>query len=628
MTLWWLIVGCTADPSSVKGGDESEVVASEDTGDTADTGPPDPEPEGDGAFLAGELRPPFQHGNAIWAGVALLDFDGDGWLDIYLTNGESHPNALYRNLGNGAFEDVAAAAGVDLMTRTGQVTSGDIDNDGDPDLVVGIECSLGTLSEDGNSLGDGGAIVFMNQGDGTFESMELALPEKIETRGVCPVSLELLDFNSDGFLDLFSSNGIDPDQVYPWKFGLAAPEANDFLVLGDGTGAFEHPVVMHADVAVDIFAGHEGRCDLGCATTTFTSLFFDVNGDQRIDRISGEGGRDLLVYLQEEDGELHYHPELAISGWGQWMGLALGDFDGDNDLDIYATNQGVSPLILGYDNIPTVVEPFWVNPFHSVFVREEGGPFEARYDWPTTAEHTLAADDFVPFGEEGTDVAWHGDWYPVDNLQRYAWGWAAVPLDVDADGWTDVAFNGNNCSAPMSIIWDEQNGAGPGGLLRNDAGAGFVDVTFDYMIPNVDALGRYQDGRGLAVGDLNNDGYADLVFANRSYNPTQYDPLAQEVGTPHVWLSKPREGHWLRVDPVGTSSNRDAIGALVDVDLGDRHILRVLGAGGATNSSSERTVLFGTADVREVNVMVTFPSGQIVVLEDVATDQAITVVEP
>jgi hypothetical protein len=632
MKLWLLIAGCgggteakiglqdTADPST---------VAAQDTAAPQDTGEPPPTLAQGVAFYSAELRPPFAHGNAAWAGVALLDYDQDGWLDIYFTNGESNPNALYRNLGNGAFEDVAAAAGVDLMSRTGQVAAGDIDNDGDPDMVVGIECSLGTLSEDGSSLGDGGIFVLLNAGDGRFESSRLSLPSEIAARGMCPVSLALVDYNNDGWLDLSASNGIDPDQVYPWKFGLTAPEANDFLLLGDGMGGFSNPISIVTPTHTEISVPDIGdRCALGCATTTFVSSYLDLNDDGRLDRISGEGGRSLLVYLQDEAGVLRYQPEATISGVGQWMGLALADFDGDADLDIYATNQGISPLILGYDNIPPVVDPVWVNPFHSLFQQNAAGIFVEHYDWPTLAEHALAADDYRTFYDPAVGEEVHGQWFPLENLQRYSWGWAAVALDVDADGWTDVAFNGNNCSAPMSIVWDESKGAGPGGLLRNAAGTGFVDITFDYEIPNTDELGRYQDGRGLAVGDLNNDGYPDLVYANRSYNPTQYDPLAQEPGVPKVWLSKPRDGHWLRIDLVGTRSNKDAIGALVDVDLGAHHVLSVLGGSGATNSSSERTVLVGTGNVSTVDVVVTFPSGQVVRKTAVAVDQRITVEEP
>jgi hypothetical protein len=228
----------------------------------------------------------------------------------------------------------------------------------------------------------------------------------------------------------------------------------------------------------------------------------------------------------------------------------------------------------------------------------------------------------------GPDAAIFAHWFPLEGLRRLPWAWGAVALDADLDGWTDVAFTGNNCAAPMAIIWDEERGAGPGGLLLNQAGLSFRDAIHDWEIPNVDTEGRYQDGRGIATGDLNNDGVADLVFMNRSYNPTQSDPLAQEHGVPHLWLSKPRDGHWLRIDLQGTASNRDAIGAQVSVDLGDRVVTNVLGAGGATNSASERTLLFGTGSSTTVDVHVIFPSGTTASLSGVSVDQAITVVEP
>jgi len=598
-----------------------------DTGD--DTGSDLPVLTEGVAFLSAELTPPFQHGNAAWAGAALLDYDMDGWLDIYLTNGESQPNALYRNEGTGRFRDHGDEAGVAMMERTGPVTSGDLDNDGDPDLVVGIECSLGTLSVDGSSLGDGGLVVLLNQGDGTFTEHPVTLPDDVVSRGMCPVSLGLVDWNGDGVLDLSSSNGIDPDQVYPWKFGLTAPEATDVLLLGDGLGGFGNQITLTGPSEQQIsFSDNPERCTEGCSTTTFTSVFMDVNNDGKVDRISGEGGRSLQVFLQQEDGSQQFISSRTYSGVGQWMGIAVGDFDGDDDFDLYSTNQGLSPLVVGYDNIPPVNEAVWVNPFHSVFEWTDDEKFVERTDWSTLIEHPQGPDAFIPFEDFETGELTYAEWFPLDGLQRFPWGWGAVALDADLDGWTDVAFTGNNCSAPMAIIWDEARGAGPGGLLLNQAGAGFKDAIIEWEIPNLDSEARYQDGRGIATGDLNNDGIADLVFANRSYNPTQSDPLAQEPGIPNVWLSKPRDGHWLRVDLQGTTSNRDAIGAKVSVDLGTRSVHRMLGAGGETNSANERTVLIGTGDATNVDITVLFPSGVSTRLSDVAVDQTVVVVEP
>ena len=627
-TLW----ACNAPAPSHESRSVREVsdTAVNSAGDVDTGAAPAPLAEGI-AFQRAELRPPFAHGNAAWAGVALLDYDDDGWLDIYFTNGESQPNALYRNLGNGTFEDVAAETNSAIMLRSGPVTSGDIDNDGDPDLVIGIECSLGTLDTDGTSLGDGGTMVLLNSGDGRFDQHRLTFTDEIEDRGYCPSSLDLVDINGDGILDLSSSNGIDPDQVYPWKFGLVAPEAVDHMMLGDGTGQFPTPVeVVDPPNLMSIsFPEEPERCIKGCATTTFVSAFLDINEDGRLDRISGEGGRPLQVFLQDEDGVMAYAEEMVTSGLGQWMGMAVADFDADGDLDLYSTNQGLSPLVVGYDNIPPELSPGdWVNPFHTLFERAEDGSLIERPDWPTDIDTAQAADGYIPFVDPETGEPVHEAWFPLEGLQRFSWGWGAAALDVNLDGWTDIAFTGNNCAAPMSIIWDEQRGAGPGGLLINHNGERLEEAIVDWEIPNTDAMGRYQDGRGIAVGDLNNDGAPDLVFANRSYNPTQSDPLAQRAGTPLVWLSKPRDGGWLRIDLEGTISNRDAIGSIASVDLGSHTVTRVLGPGGGTNSSSERVIMVGTGEAETVDVVVRFPSGATVELLDVTTRQTIQVVEP
>ncbi|MDP7575114.1 MAG: VCBS repeat-containing protein, partial [Phycisphaerales bacterium] len=144
-------------------GDICESIEEEDnTGSPSDTGWPAVTPGL--MYDQAVLMPPFQNGNAAWAGVALLDFDGDGWLDIFFTNGLGQPTALYRNLGGTHFRDVGEDVGAALNEQIGSVAAGDVDNDGDPDLVLGVECSWGTLDEEGNSVGDGSIILLRNQG--------------------------------------------------------------------------------------------------------------------------------------------------------------------------------------------------------------------------------------------------------------------------------------------------------------------------------------------------------------------------------------------------------------------------------------------------------------------------------
>ena len=284
--------------------------------------------------------------------------------------------------------------------------------------------------------------------------------------------------------------------------------------------------------------------------------------------------------------------------------------------------------MVGYYNLPPERSGMSLNPFHSLFEWTSDEVFVERHDWPLQVDHLLATDLYEPEVDPLTDAPLNGHWFPLADLQRYGWGWSAVPADLDLDGWTDVAFTGNNCAAPMPIIWEESKGAGPGGLLLNQAGEGFKDVIIDWEIPNTDALGRYQDGRGLVTGDLNNDGAPDLVFVNKSYNPSQSDPLAQEPGSPSVWLSKPRDGGFLRVELEGQQSNRDGIGAEVVVDLGTHTQRQILGASGATNGSSERALLFGLGTRSTADVTVVFPSGRTETLRDVPANSTLEVEEP
>jgi len=541
-----------------------------------------------------------------------LDFDSDGWLDIFLPNGLGGADALYRNQGDGTFVDVAEEAGVASLAENGASVAGDLDNDGDMDLIVNTSCSTGTYNSAGLRVNDGDKILYHNNGDGTFTRQAIPVPGVGNHNGdpliMCATSLTLVDWNQDGFLDLGIANHVDPDLLPPWIFAKRDGLAKNMIFLNDGNGSFNE--ILHEETVTDDYY------------VSFVLSFFDIDGNGTQDLLQAQGGQPVEVILnQSMDSMGPAAQDRSESGDGLWMGMAVADFDGDDDLDVYATNQGLSPYMVGYDNTTTT---YWssgigLNIWHSMLVNDEGNFSPA--DWPVEAPQILAGDLFEAYfgGQE--------EWKNPTGLNRYAWGWGAVALDANADGWMDVAFTGNNSSPPMTIIWSEEQGAGPGALLLNMEGNGFHDVTWKWGIQNTDELGRYQDGRGIATGDLNNDGYADIVFANRSYNSSQSDPLSQVAGTPHVWLSHTREGNWLQIDPVGTQSNRDGIGSLIRVDNGVQPQLYVLGAGGETNSSSERLLTVGVGAAEEVDIEVLFPSGQTESVFNAAVNQRISIVE-
>lgn len=581
------------------------------------TAPPIP-----AAFAPATLEPAFHHAASTWPGLALLDYDGDGWLDIFLTNGRSHANGLYRNMGDGQhFEDRVLEAGIDSLAESGPAVSGDLDNDGDPDLVVAVACSTGTLDEGGAGIHDGDLEIWLNQGDGTFARSALAVETDRIAR--CAVSLNLADLDGDGALDLVVSVQTDPDILPPWIFEKYEVNSEAYALYGDGAGSFDR----------------EGEdYDLH---GTFVSTIFDADGDGEVDLLFGTSGQEVVA-LHPDGSPL---PVGQGSGRGLWMGLAVADFDGDGALDLYGTNMGLSPFIAGYDNLwdlyegsgvaevgasadpmdldapPVTTIQQVVNPFHSLLHLAADGSIAPDPTWRLEADQLLAGDLFD--GVKGR----YPEWVAPRDLARQGWGWAAVAVDLDGDGWEDVAWNGNNCSAPMTVIWEEERGASPGGILHNQGDGGFVDWTWQLGAANLDLEGRYPDGRGLAVGDLDNDGHPDLVYANRGYNPTLNDPLAYVTGEPAVWLNPGAGHHWLEVELEGTVSNRDAVGALVEVDDGERLRAFPYSPGGALGSSSQRLLTVGLGEVEAVDVRVRFPSGSEVERTGVAADQRIHLVE-
>lgn len=575
-----------------------------------------PEPRFDQAVL----EPAFVHANAVWAGVAILDADGDGRQDLFFTNGESHPNALYINQGDGRFVDEAAARGLAALTEDGGVAAGDLDNDGDTDLVVASECSTGSFDSQGHELEDGWLTIYLNDGSGGFVGHTPGEPlgelgEVADILAWCTSSVTLADMDLDGNLDVVLANAFDPDLVAPWVLEKTARNARNQVFLGDGAGDFKGylPETDNSDTGERKYRA------------SFVVAALDLVPGGNLELLAGQGGSSVQVHSLTDQGLVRISPQNVgpRTGSGLWMGLAVADFDGDGALEFYGTNQGPSPMVVGYDNTAHVDMPDeeFFRLGHAV-LEWDGQDLTVREDWALHGGEARAGDLLVDATTSDPDMI------NPEGLNRLGWGWGALSLDANADGWPDVMFAGNACLAPMSICGAQVRGAGPGGLLLGDGEAGFVDATWDWGVANLSPDGDYADGRGIATGDLNGDGYADVVVANRSHNPSLSDPLAQELGVPQVWLSRPRENNWLQLVFEGTQSNRQGIGTQVLIEGSEGPRLHMMGAGGQTNSSNERALTLGLGSDAQVDLWVRFPSGAEVELLDVAANQRLLVQEP
>lgn len=251
------------------------------------------------------------------AGVAWLDYDQDGDLDIFLPNGTGHPNALFSNNGDGTFTDVSVEAKIQGFGGHAGVVVGDIDNDGYPDIFAGGEGFVA-----GPSLSP--VALYHNNGDGTFtdiaESAGIPGPESM-------LSSAMADINNDGYLDLFIAASGHLGFVFP-----PAAQHTDRLYLNNGDLTF-------TDITAE--AGVEGG--LGSCVVSFSHF----NDDNCIDLFVGVCNEVNLaptpIHLYKNNCDATFtdvSAEAGIDKKGFWMSTAHGDFDNDGDMDLFASNLG------------------------------------------------------------------------------------------------------------------------------------------------------------------------------------------------------------------------------------------------------------------------------------------------
>jgi tetratricopeptide (TPR) repeat protein len=477
---------------------------------------------------------------AMCGGAGLLDYDGDGWLDLYVVQGGPFPpthstknegDRLFRNRGNGTFEDVTDRAGITSFPGGygHGVAVGDYDNDGRPDLFVTRWRSY---------------ALYRNTGNGRFDDVT----EKAGLDGDrdWPTSAAFADLDGDGDLDLYVCHYLAYDPTNPRRCDHPdSPSKHDCMPL-DFPSLPDHVFRNDGGRFVDVtarsgFIDPDGR-GLGVVAA-------NLDDDNLIDLYVANDMTANYLFLNrggfrfEESGQLCGAAASADGGYKSGMGIACGDLDGDLRIDLAVTN------FFGES---------------TTFYRNLGGGF--------FVDHTAA------IGMAG----------PTRGLL----GFGLAFLDADNDGRLDVlSANGHVIDARPRFPWTM-----PLQLLQGVSSGRLADVSDRAGAP----FGPLHLGRGLAVGDLDNDGRLDGIVL------VQNEPLI------YLHNQTKEHGHFITFALEGTKSNRDGVGATVTVQCGERRWVAVRYGGGSYQSANDPRLHFGLgAAVKVDQVEVRWPTGRI-----------------
>lgn len=487
---------------------------------------------------------------SVLGGIAVFDYDNDGWPDIYVANGAALPtlekthssyfNRLFRNNHDGTFTDVTKPAGVLGEGYAMGVAAADYDNDGCVDLFV---------------AGVRGNILFRNRCDGTFENVTVRAG--VRGDGAWSVAAGWLDYDNDGLLDLF--------------------------------------VVRYVmwDPATEIHCGKPGIRTY-CHPSNYKPLanaLYHNEGNGRFRDVSVESG--------------------IASHRGKGMSVAFGDYDGDDRLDIFVTN----------DTMPNFL---FHNEGNGKF-RESAVRTGVAYDDNGKAASAMGVDfrDYDNDGREDLFVTalsnerfllfrnLGGRFSDMAGLSRIAiasmpWtGWSTGMFDLNNDGFKDI-FVASGHVMDNAELTSGRKSRQPNLVFTNRG-----DGTFEAASLPGEAFHR-----AAAFGDFDRDGRTDVVVSRLNDKPIllhNISPVAQ---------------HWIGLELVGTRSNRDAIGARVHIVTNDGEQWNRVTTAVGYGSASERPVHFGLGNSPIVNsIKIEWPSGKKQHLSNVTADRYVRVWE-
>lgn len=484
------------------------------------------------------------HRGLMGGGIAIFDFNNDGFQDMYLTGGR-FKDRLYKNNGNGTFLDIASFAGLDttIFYNTMSVVTGDINNDGHRDIFVGTDQLRHHL-------------LFLNNGDGTFEEISQEAGINVLEWGMGGV---FADFNRDRLLDLYIVNYVQQQQALLGENG----EVEGF----DHSCYRNRLYLNNGDLTFSDATEASRTGDIGCGLAAVAT---DLNNDHQPDLFVAN---DFGEWVSPNAGMINEFPDTAFSNRSvelhidapiYGMGIAEGDYNRDGYMDYYVSNLGRNIL-------------------------HTGGPDNVYTDNATPAgvENTLATEGFAT-----------------------SWGIAFV--DLNHDGYDELAVSNGDIPAARFIANDLED---PNKLYLNNGDGTFDDISATIGFDNT------QRGRGLAVGDLDNDGDQDIVVAIVAENDDSGRLLLYENQLDN-------DDQWLKVMLKGIHINWDGFGAKVLLYEEGEFWTRELN-GGSSHASQHSSVLhFGLGSVEQLDsVVVIWPGGKRQSIVDVNANGLIKITE-
>jgi hypothetical protein len=497
------------------------------------------------------------------AGVLLFDYDRDGWLDIYFTNsptvdmankGQKSRGALYHNNHDGTFTDVTDKAGIASPCFAFGGAIADYNNDGWPDIFV--TCL-------------GGGILYKNNGDGTFSDVT-AKAGLIDNRWSTGASFG--DYDGDGFVDLMVVNYVD--------FHL-----NDLPLFGS------NPTCTYRGIAVQ--CGPRGLKGGGDA-------LFHNNGDGTFTNVSKFAGVDD-----------------AYGYYG--MGVVWVDFNNTGRPDIYVANDSTPNYLYRNEGNGKFTE---IGLESGTAVSEDGSEQGsmgiAIGDYNHTGRPSIHITNFT--GEYDTLYRNDGNWdfhdvsyksgIAASSIPGVKWGTAFA--DLDNDGWLDLITALGHVYPQVDVLPALGGYRQPKILNMNQGDGTFCDATAQAG----PALQQKRVSRGLAVGDLFNDGNLDIVINDLD-------------GPPMILRNRGIPGrHWISFELAGTKSNRLAIGARIKLVSSGMTQTEELHSGGSYLSQNDMRIHFGLGSAEKVDsVEIRWPSGKVETIKDLVADKFYSVLE-